>query len=329
MRRRKLLQSIGTGAVAIGAVGNVSASSTANKSALDAIDNITVKDLEAEARDQIISQANSDSDFQAVKRRIQSKGWKLSWNDATVRRVFVEDQGSEQKAGKYDYIIISGERRWGHPSDANDEELILFWFGNETIDTNLDHHTFAHYVRETSNGPSVQAQEHTTDSSGLFGYDEGTAIIPENGTAEEKELELQSASFDTQGAAQRNQPESVKPQGHSDSGWCKMDIMIVEGMDWECFAKAIAGLVGTIIGCAGCAISLNPGACIACAIAAGLTYAQFKDCRESFTDGIHVVEEVDKDWFDQYKSTCSDYWVHNDDKAVMTQDYYHKKLPTR
>lgn len=241
MQRRKLLQTISTGSLAITGVPKAFASEDVEHAR-----SIEHEDLKGSQRSSLIRQVKNDNDANTLINEIENDGWRLDWSDALVRRVT-----DPKKEGKYDFVFVEGEPT--NP-DFSTDDLTLLWFGNNTVDLEIENHTFTHHMMVDEE----YAQVTNSDSSGLFGYDASKSYTPGTTGAEVAMANFHSQEITVQSPGGPQEPIPCgNPPCNGDDGpptWVPADIELIEdeGIDWPCIAVAYAGAATTGLACGGC-----------------------------------------------------------------------------
>lgn len=303
--RRSVLRAVGaTGAAGV-SMGLSSVSTADSKKISVGPDEIKTEKYSGPSRKRVQRNARNDPEFQAIARRVRQKGWSLQWDDALITRVELKGEDS------HDAIVVDCYK--SH-SNVNDEDLIIFWFGNATSELDLEYHTIGHHMYSNN----VEADP---DSGTFFGYDEATVLKPENGEAIEEHIDFQMVKNGTD-----QNPASYSIPIHTD--YCHMDFCVIErDFSWPCVARMLISAGASVISCGGCIIDLTRMACIGCIMGLGMTYDQVIQCTGgygcTYTDDAYVEEQ----WLDEYDIDCETYDVANEKVAPISHPEY-EELPT-
>lgn len=301
---------MGAGSTGLGSIIKTSAAKIAKST-----DDITSTELAGGDRRSVIRQALSDPEFVALYRHIRTKGWDLRWKNATVKHV-VDGNAS----GGYDFIVVDGTPRG--PTRDETEDLVLFWFGNETIELTIPDQTFGHHLRSNNNGVASETNEN------IFGYDEASFLKVENGSVLEDsrdfDIDIGEAEPKSIPEPDPGNPGGGEPVGCS-NGWCEVDIQQIDDLDWKCIARIVGSFVGTVGSCATCILTLNPATCGLCIWAGGLMVGTIDGCMSP--SGAVIQRNVDCEWLNENDIDCHTYWTLNDDVMPVKESFLENEMP--
>lgn len=275
----------------------------------------TFIDLEGRDRRLVMKQVYLDPDFQALVKKVRSKGWTLDWRNPTVGRVSFDDED-----GKYDFVVMKGI-----PSNRanNQGELVTFWIGNQTVDLDLPAHTGAHHIRKTDDFSTASKSQ----SSGTFGYDEITVMKPADGSVVEKEYDLN----DQDQLMQNTRPQSISRGRDSptieSSKYCTMELQVMEDSKWDCVIKSVIGSGFSGLTCKTCLFDPSKASCIVCIASVGWTGITSGDCISS--TGPTITKDVERDWLRKHDIDCAEYAPETDKAWPVEKSFLDEEVPTR
>lgn len=305
MNRRNLLRSLGAGSASMGIMSTVAADSSTQS---QSIDELSVNEYDGYDRSKLLIQAIQDDDFQQILQYAHSEGWKPDWSEAHTRNIVNEKKGS------YDLIVVEFYKDNlldRGKEDDTDEQLVAWWFGNETFDLKLDEHTSMVQVPPASEVEEQSDPEVQSESS-----DRIDVINPGAQSANKETHHLASTS-------------DVQPSSHSHSydcsDTCIIDLCIhgVRDFNWKCVLLILGSGFTTAVSCLGCATSgpLMLITCPACAISALFLFNTLAKCTTNWGGCIDTMSrEVPTEWLDENNIDCDDVHATNGDRFAIHED---------
>lgn len=231
---------------------------------------------------------------------------------------------NEQK-GSYDLVVLEFERQSKKPASTGSEEggeqLVAWWFGNETFDLELDNHTsMVHVPPEPTKSRSGRAGAASSTGANARSSEEVEVLTAGAGGVERERHEVAAADRE-----KLKRTSAVAASSYDCSDTCIIDLCIhgIRDFNWKCLLLIAGSAFTTGVACIGCAVSgpLMIITCPACAISAGLMFHTIARCTSNYGNCIdHESVEVPTEWLDDNDIECDDVHATNDEEYAVHED---------